>query len=176
MLRFIILGAVGFGIGWAIPAVVSAIIPEAFFEWTFFFSGAVGGALLGLALGDWKRVATLTLAGFLGFGVGFYFSMVAVLLLGLLPSIEAGIGMVGGAALGLVFGDLKRVALLALAGFVGFGIGGGDCRSFAGAHGGSPRSRGSRTLAGPAVVGGHTVRRHRRSHRRGLPGSGPRIP
>jgi hypothetical protein len=46
------------------------------------------------------------------------------LLLGLLPNIEAGIGMVGGAALGLVFEDLKRVALLALAGFVGFGIGG----------------------------------------------------
>lgn len=124
VLRFIVLGAVGFGIGWAIPAVVGAIIPEAFFAWTYFFSGAVGGAVLGLPLGDWKRVATLTLASFLGFGVGFYFSMVAVLLLGLLPNIEAGIGMVGGAALGLVFEDLKRVALLALAGFASFGIGG----------------------------------------------------
>jgi hypothetical protein len=124
VLRFVIFGAVGFGIGWAVTGALGLIMPESFFPWTFFFGGAVGGAVLGLALRDWKKLATLSWAGFLGFGAGFYFSMVAGLLLGLLPNIEAGIGVVGGAALGLVFGDRKRVAVLALAGFVGFGIGG----------------------------------------------------
>ena len=124
LLRLVILGALGFGIGWGIAGAL--LFTDSFAQWAFFVGGALGGALLGLALGDWKRVATLALMGALGFGIGFYVSMVASMLFGLLPFmlIDPVTGMAGGVALGLALGNWKRVAVLALAGFAGFGIGG----------------------------------------------------
>ncbi len=80
---------------------------------------------MGLALRSWKRVAALALTGALGFGLGL-FPLFILGFIGLLTSwtsIAMGLGLLGGAALGLVFGDWKRVATLALAGLVGFGIG-----------------------------------------------------
>ena len=61
VMRFVVLGAVGFAVGGAlggfsmflpVPLPVSVLV-----------SGAVGGASLGLASNDWKRVALLALLG-----------------------------------------------------------------------------------------------------------------
>ena len=81
---------------------------------------------MGLALRDWKRVIGMALTGLVGFGLGTYL-MFVLGFIGLLPgwvSIAMGTGLSGGPMLGLTFGDWKRVAALALAGLVGFGIGG----------------------------------------------------
>jgi hypothetical protein len=126
VLRFIVFGAVGFGIGWAVAgaSVLIARTEEAFF-WVPFLSGAFGGAALGLALRGWKKVLALALAGALGFGVGDYFFIMLAVLFGLHPvGVAMGMGLFGGILLGLTFGDWRRVALLGLAAMVGFGVGG----------------------------------------------------
>ncbi len=127
--RFVILGAAGFAIGWVIAglfAVIAAIwLPSMLPYFSYLLAGAFGGAGLGLGLSSWKRVAALGLMGALGFGAGL-FPLFILGFIGLLPSwtsIAMGIGAVGGGALGLVFGDLRRVVILASAGLVGFGIG-----------------------------------------------------
>jgi hypothetical protein len=129
VLRFVILGAVGFGIGWVAAGLFATFAavqsPSMLPYFSYLLAGACGGAGLGLALRSWKRVAALALMGALGFGLGL-FPLFILGFIGLLPnwtSIAMGIGAVGGAALGLVFGDLRRVAILASAGLVGFGIG-----------------------------------------------------
>ncbi len=144
VLRYIVLGAVGLGIGWAVAGlfnVVSAAItaptlqygsselPPWWATWlphfTYFFAGACGGAGLGLAIGGWKRVAALAVAGGVGFGVSFFLFFIVAFLFGLREvGVAMGIGLFGGVMLGLTFGDWKRVAALGLAGMVSFGIGG----------------------------------------------------
>lgn len=126
VMRFVIFGAVGFGIGWAVAGIFAVIAPMWSPYTSYFFAGACGGASLGAALKDWKRAATLALTGLVGFGLGTYL-MFILGFIGLLPgwtSIAMGTGLFGGAMLGLTFGDWKRVAALGLAGLVGFGIGG----------------------------------------------------
>ena len=128
-MRFVILGAVGLGIGWVVAGLFATItavqLPSMLPYFSYLLAGACGGTGLGLALRSWKRVAALALMGALGFGLGL-FPLFILGFIGLLPgwtSIAMGIGAVGGAALGLVFGDLRRVVILASAGLVGFGIG-----------------------------------------------------
>lgn len=126
VMLFVVFGAVGFGIGWSIAGFFAVIAPMWSPYSSYFFAGACGGVGLGLALRDWKRVAALALTGLVGFGLGTYL-MFVLGFIGLLPgwtSIAMGTGLFGGAMLGLTFGDWKRVAALALAGLVGFGIGG----------------------------------------------------
>jgi hypothetical protein len=144
MMRFVVLGAAGFGIGWAFAGLFNVVLvgitspmfqpgsepPPGWATWppyfAYFFAGACGGAGLGLAIGSWKRTAALALAGSLGLGLGI-FPLFILGFIGLLPSwtsIAMGLGVVGGAALGLVFGGLMRIVILAAAGLVGFGIGG----------------------------------------------------
>jgi zinc transporter ZupT len=114
MMRFVILGAVGFGIGLAI-AVTTLVIPA---------GGAVGGAALGLALKDWRRVAILALLGAggltigvsVGLGLGSFFNYAEV-------PIAAIVGAILGASLGVAFGDWRRVVILGAVGSVGCGIG-----------------------------------------------------
>ena len=114
MMRFVILGAVGFGIGLAI-AVTMLVIPA---------GGAVGGAALGLALKDWRRVAILALLGAggltigvsVGLGLGSFFNYAEV-------PIAAIVGAILGASLGVAFGDWRRVVILGAVGSVGCGIG-----------------------------------------------------
>ncbi len=127
---FVVLGAVGFGIGWVVAGLFAVIaanwLPLMLPYFAYLLAGACGGAGLGLALRSWKRVAALALIGALGFGLGLFplFILGFIGLLASWTSIAMGIGVVGGAALGLVFGNLKSVAALALAGLLGFGIGG----------------------------------------------------
>ena len=126
VMRFVLFGAPGFGIGWAVAGLFAVIVPMWSPYTSYYFAGACGGAGLGLALRDWKRVAALALTGLVGFGLGTYI-MFILGFIGLLPgwtSIGMGTGLFGGAMLGLIFGDWKAVAALSLAGLVGFGVGG----------------------------------------------------
>jgi hypothetical protein len=114
VMRFVVFGAVGLGIGWAVAGLVAVIAPMWSPYSSYFFAGACGSAGLGLALRDWKRVATLALTGLVGFGLGTYL-MFILGFIGLLPgwtSIAMGTGLFAGGMLGLTFGDWKRVAAL----------------------------------------------------------------
>jgi hypothetical protein len=143
VMRFVIFGAVGFGIGWAIAGFLTSGFlaitlpnfqppsppPPWWVQWSsqlaYFLGGACGGAALGLAIGSWKRVLDLAVAGFIGFGLGSFLFFFLAFLFGLhLVGIAVGMGLFGGVSLGLTFGDWKRVVLLGLVGMVGFGVGG----------------------------------------------------
>jgi hypothetical protein len=143
VMRFVIFGAVGFGIGWVVAglfniglvAITNPLFspgsepPPGWVTWppyfAHFFAGACGGAGLGLAIGGWKRVLALAVAGSVGLGLGLFLFFVVVFLFGLGSiGFAIGVGLFGGVMLGLAFGDWKRVVLLGAAGMVGFGIGG----------------------------------------------------
>ena len=143
VMRFVVFGAVGFGIGWTVAgffnsgfnAITAPMFPPGrgaepspwWATWpphlSWFFAGACGGAALGLALRSRKRVAALALAGSLGFGVSFFLFFVLAFLFGF-PLVSVGMGAFGGILLGLALADWRGVVLLGLAGMVGFGIGG----------------------------------------------------
>jgi hypothetical protein len=117
VLRFVVLGAIGFGVGWGIFGTIPV-------------GGAVGGASLGLALKDVRKAIILALLGGLG-------ELLAVLIVGINVVVFAGplisdypwkmaalAGTMVGASLGIGFADWKRVVALAATGTVGFGVGG----------------------------------------------------
>jgi hypothetical protein len=123
MLRFVVLGAVGFGLVGVIPLPLNVLI-----------GGAVGGASLGLALKDFRRVVILALLGTLGLFVGVFAGLILVgvsagLTLGSFffnyseVPIAATVGAVVGASLGAAFLDWRTIVALAVAGAVGFGVG-----------------------------------------------------
>jgi hypothetical protein len=144
MMRFALFGAVGFGIGWALAGLFNVVLaaitapmlqygspesPPGWATWPpyfmYFFAGACGGAGLGLAIGGWKRVVALAVAGGVGFGVSFFLFFIVAFLFGLREvGVAMGMGLFGGVILGLTFGDWKRVMLLGLAGMVSIGVGG----------------------------------------------------
>jgi hypothetical protein len=134
--RFIIYGAVGFGLGWAIAGFLSSGFlamtnpvlqtppwwAEGLPQMAYFLGGALGGAALGAAIGTWKRVVTLALAGAVGFGMGSIIFFVLAFLFGF-PPVSVGMGALGGILLGLALADWRGVVLLGLSGMVGFGVG-----------------------------------------------------
>lgn len=139
VMRFILFGTFGFG---ASGIIVGILWPLAFsFSFAasgllFVLSGAVGGASLGLALGDRGRTINLALLGMLGFTIGGLVALaVAVGFVPALVSLSASedygtrsaMGVLGGAvigaSLGLTFTDWRKTLTLALAGAVGFGGG-----------------------------------------------------
>ena len=94
VMRFVIFGAVGFGIGGILPLPLNVLI-----------GGAVGGASLGLALKDRERVVVLAVLGEIGLilglmaGVGishYFFNSAEV-------SVMAIVGAVVGASVGVAF-------------------------------------------------------------------------
>ena len=117
VLRFALFGAVGLGIGGAI-ATVTLLVP---------LVGAIGGAFLGLALKDGRKAGVLALLGSVGTYLGFIGANVAFMA-GLpvesLTGKAAVMGAIVGASLGIGFVDWPRVVSLAVAGAVGFGVGG----------------------------------------------------
>ncbi len=123
MMRFIVFGAVGFGIGGAIAGAFGDAMLLG-----FFVMGALGGASLKLAAGDKRGIAAPALAGALGFGTGFLVAF-AIVLLVWDPFgdwfIGAGGGGLGGASLGVGLRTWGRVVPLAVAGALGFGVGWG---------------------------------------------------
>src|SRR5918995_1001079 len=91
VMRFVIFGAVGFGIGGGIS--ISPSIPSP------------GTGSLGLALKDWRRVVSLTVLGALGLTVG----LMAGLILGPLVSYsEVPITVIAGAVVGGLLGAAFR--------------------------------------------------------------------
>jgi hypothetical protein len=125
MMRFVVLGAVGFGIAGAIGSPLITFLPGgvALLIWPL-VGGAVGGASLGLALKEWRRVVVLALLGALGLFVGVF----AVLTLGSFFNyfellIAAIVGAAVGASLGVAFRDWRMIVALAVAGAVGFSVG-----------------------------------------------------
>ncbi len=71
VIRLVVLGAVGFGIGGAITRPLSLLLPGMVgLLLTLLIAGAVGGASLGLALMDWRRVVILAVLGAPGLTVG----------------------------------------------------------------------------------------------------------
>ncbi len=115
VMRFVLFGAVGFGIGSLIP-----------------IGSMIGGASLGLAL-NWKDIRRVIILALLG-GLG---QSLAVLIIGINVMVFSGpliwdypwrmstlTGTMVGASLGIGFADWGRVIALAVTGAVGFGIGG----------------------------------------------------
>jgi hypothetical protein len=132
IMRFVALGAVGFGLGGAIAGACwpLAVLTSGASALLFILSGAVGGASLGLALGDRATTTRLALLGILGYFLGGIVAL--VIALGFLSASEeyGTRGMMGvsggaiiGASLALTFGAWERIIALALAGAVGFGAG-----------------------------------------------------
>jgi hypothetical protein len=135
MMWFVILGAVGFGIGGALGF---------WSPWGILLSGALGGASLGLAFKDVWRVVSLAVLGLVGLAVG-----LVGLLSGLIAGIPVWLGLldphddsetmvfgvslllvVGVAILGAMIGGAlganfgwRRLVQLGVAGAVGFGVG-----------------------------------------------------
>lgn len=133
IMRFVLLGALGFGIGGAIAAASWPLLVFTFGASALLFvlSGAAGGASLGLALEDRRRTVALALLGILGTLVGGIVALVIAFLFlasdEALYGVRGAMGIFGGAAvgasLGLAFRDWKRLLVLILAGAVGFGAG-----------------------------------------------------
>jgi hypothetical protein len=137
-MRFVILGAIGFGVGGAIAGACwpLTVVTRGASGLLFLLSGAVGGASLGLALRDRGRTINLALLGILGFAVGGVVALgVAVGFVPAFGSVSASqdhgtrgaMGVLGGAVVGaslsLVFRDWERTLALTLAGAMGFGVG-----------------------------------------------------
>ena len=124
IVRFVILGAVGFGLAGAIGAY--------WFPLGLLLGGALGGALLGLAFKDLGLVVRLAVLAPMGLIVG----LVAGLSLGFLSAnflgldsealtgalLVATLGAVLGASLGLAFGDWRTVVALAVTGAVAWSV------------------------------------------------------
>ncbi len=152
VMRFVVLGAVGFGIGWTLfgafgggfplaggvgtvlgGAIFSGDLPALLlYTPVLSLGGACGGAALGLAFKDFRRVAILAVLGAAGFFVGsfivvgLFFSLTFLQVgLGSLEVLSASaLGLVVGALLGLPLRSFRGTVVLALAGLVGFGMGG----------------------------------------------------
>jgi hypothetical protein len=137
LLRFVSLGAFGFGAGGALAGASWPLLPRTVGVSALLvvLGGAIGGASLGLALRDRRKAVILALLGAVGFTIG---SIAAVVLafVGLLPASESGatnvmgaaaagmlVGAVGAASLGVSLRDPRKIAILVLAGAVGFGVG-----------------------------------------------------
>ena len=124
VMRFVILGAIGFGIGGATASLIAFHLAPWGLLLGPLIGGAVGGASLGLALKDFKRVLILALLGALGLTVG----LMAGLILGSFfnystVAIAAIVGAVVGASLGVALKDWRTIAALVVAGAVGFSVG-----------------------------------------------------
>ena len=125
--KFALLGAFGFGLGWAIGGAL-LVLEEPYLG--FPISGAIGGASLGLALRGWRKVGILALACAVGFGLGLLAAFFIVLAVWEPPGHVEGLflgavgGALGGASLGLTFRSWRKAGFLTLAGALGFGIAG----------------------------------------------------
>ncbi len=123
MMRFVVFGAVGFGIGGAIAGASGDAMLLGFFA-----MGALGGASLGVAAKDKRSIVTLALTGALGFGLGFLVAFAIVLLIWdpfgnwFIGAVGGGLG---GASLGVGLRTWRRIVPLTVVGALGFGIGSG---------------------------------------------------
>lgn len=124
VMRFVIFGAIGFGIGGATASLMLFYIEGWGLLLGPLIGGALGGASLGLALKSFRRVLFLALLSLLGLTVGVMAGLSLGSFFNYFPvAIAAIVGAVVGASLGLAFGDRRTIVALAAAGAVGFGVG-----------------------------------------------------
>lgn len=124
VMRFVIFGALGFGIGGATASLMLFYIEGWGLLLGPLIGGALGGASLGLALRDFRRVWILALLSLLGLTVGVMAGLTLGSFFNYSPvAIATIVGAVVGASLGLAFLDWKPFVALAVASAVGFGIG-----------------------------------------------------
>lgn len=136
-LRYVLLGAGGFGAGGALAGVSWPLLPLTGGASLLLvvLAGAIGGASLGLALGERRKTVALAVLGALGFTIGGIVAVVAGFI-GFLPATGSGalnamgagaagmiVGAVGGASLGAAFWDPRKILVLTLVGALGFGLG-----------------------------------------------------
>ena len=131
--RFALFGAVGFGVGGIIGAIMWGSHGSPGTGQTFIslaLIGAMGGGSLGLALQGWRKAGVAALAGAIGFSITTFIGLVIQLAIwGLEPPpyfahlfIGIIIGTLFGATLGLALRGWRAAGLLALAGAIGFGL------------------------------------------------------
>jgi hypothetical protein len=125
VMRFIVLGAVGFSVGGSIGGFIVFHLPGlGAFLLGPLVGGAAGGATLGLALKAFRPVVVLAVLGALGLPIG----VMAGLTMGSFFSysevaIAAIVGAVVGASLGAAFLEWRTVLALVVAGAAGLGVG-----------------------------------------------------
>jgi hypothetical protein len=122
--KLAIFGAIGFGIGLTIIAVIEVE------PWLvgLFLPGAIGGLSMGWALKNWKKSWPLAIAGAIGFGSGraltiilaFTFSWYGI---GFQAVMGAIMGAIGGLSLGIALKKPSWAGFLTLAGAIGFSVG-----------------------------------------------------
>jgi hypothetical protein len=124
LIQFVILGAVGFGVGGAIAGFSDALPLPVPIPVLLLIVGAVGGASLGLALRDRRRAVALAVLGALGVILGVFTTLVFASFFDYAAGpLGALVGVVIGASLGVAFLDWGRILALAAAGGVGFCVG-----------------------------------------------------
>lgn len=144
VMRFVLFGAVGFGIGGGIAAsfvinpFAASLLALLLFLLGLLVIGALGGASLGLAMRDRRKVMVLARWGAAGLGLGFFVAFIGLVFALLLGGpyihwpadfyvnygfLTAVAGAVEGVALGAALRNRRSILALALAGFVEFGIG-----------------------------------------------------
>src|SRR5215207_3410387 len=138
VMRFVILGAVGFGIGGAIAGSLAvnpfgpSLLALLLFLLGLLVIGTLGGASLGLAMSDRRKAVVLARWGAAGFALGFFVALIGLVFALLVggPYIHwpasyyadygllgAFTGAVGGAAFGVALSNRGSILALALAGY-----------------------------------------------------------
>jgi hypothetical protein len=125
ILIFALFGVVGFGIGGAIGGAIWVAFDAPHLGFAIF--GVVGGASLGAALHEWKKVWVLALASAIGFDIGLLIGLFIPMTIwepanGQSFLIGAVGGAIGGASIGIALRDWKKTGLLVLASAIGFSI------------------------------------------------------
>jgi hypothetical protein len=138
VMRFVLFGAAGFGIGGIIAGVSWPLVflTSGASGLLFVLSGAVGGASLGSALGDRRKTMSLAVLGALGSTIGGIVALLTAFgFFAPMPALSASedygvrgvMGVLGGAVVGaslsFAFQDWRRFLTLILAGAMGFGAG-----------------------------------------------------
>jgi len=133
MLKYMLMGAIGFGIGSFFPFNLYADMSYAYPNLTeMLIFGAIGGASLGIISRNIKKILCLALLGSIGISIGFIMSFVILYPLALLTrnfiiafctNFMLG-GLITGAFYGIALRSKKGIQRMSIAGGFGFAFGG----------------------------------------------------
>jgi len=132
MLKFALVGAIGFGIGnyigWDAGILIDSPHHESYSQYGFLIgfiklsigfmmSGVVGGFALGLVFKDVKKALLFAFVIAFGMCIGFMTRCVDTAYYNIIA------GIIGAFALGLIFKDIKKIILVTFGGMVGIVVG-----------------------------------------------------
>ena len=126
MVKLVVYGAAGFGLGGAIGGALWVAFDAPHLGFAIF--GALGGASFGMAIKSWRATIIGVLACAIGFDIGFLLPLFILLVIwepvyGIQGLFVGGIaGVLGGVSLAIGMKKWKKAWLLALAGAFGFGL------------------------------------------------------